>query len=73
MFHNLSEITATRDKISLRSKEYYMRMLEAYDEELGASAAEVLLKPTSGIIPRRNIFTSLKFANSLSALDEISL
>ena len=33
VFHNLSEITATRDKISLRSKEYYMRMLEAYDEK----------------------------------------
>lgn len=32
-FYELSEITATRDKISLRSLDYYKRMLEAYDEE----------------------------------------
>lgn len=31
-FYNLSEITATRDKISLRSLDYYMKMLEAFDE-----------------------------------------
>jgi len=32
-FYELSEITAARDKISLRSLEYYKRMLEAYDED----------------------------------------
>ena len=32
-FYELSEITATRDKISLRSLEYYKKMLDAYDEK----------------------------------------
>jgi len=32
-FYELSEITATRDGISLRSLDYYKRMLEAYGEE----------------------------------------
>lgn len=32
-FYELSEITATRDKISLRSLDYYKRMLEAYGED----------------------------------------
>ncbi len=32
-FYELSEITAKRDKISLRSLEYYTRLLEAYGEQ----------------------------------------
>lgn len=32
-FYELSEITATRDGITLRDYNYYKRMLEAYDEE----------------------------------------